>query len=1043
LPPNIEMKSTVSKIAIALLFFLLANTPEAKSQKNLNKIISVSVEKKELRKVLSLIHAQTGIRFTYSSDVVDVGQKISCKLVGRSLGEFFETVLKPLDIQYRIIDEEQILLFVQVENKNGKLASLLPDDLLFTVSAKVTDAGGEPLAGVTVIEKGTNNGTATDDNGMYRLTVHQNAILVFSLIGYAAKEIKAGQVKMFSVTLSKEVKPIDELIVTGVFDKRTRIESAVAITTLDAADIEKLNAVSAADLLTNVPGVFVNSSLGEIRNMVYSRGISANSTDGAAGYYYVSMQEDGLPVTNVTFNNFGPDYFYRADATLKRVEAVRGGTASILGANAPGGIFNYISKTGGERFAGLISAKYGIEGDGNGYYRGDINIGGPFKKGWYYNAGGFYRYSLGARSPGYPMNYGGQIKGNIVKQYKKGFIKFYTKYLNDHNGWFEFLPAKNFDDPQLAPGVKQTDSYLLPGATTVYPFLSAHQFKTFDPKTLVQSKEIAIGQNIEQNLGKGWKINNNLKYAQKKHNWQSSALIFPLSLDNSTLYNLLGTEGIAGTYTFKNKTTGEVLAQSQSLNGNDYKVLNSRLPGTGILPNGLLSEFGFINFTKVDEWINQFSATKKTKKMSFTSGIFYAHSQVKRINGAAGISLGTIENKPLLPEITLTEHSGKQFMVTNSEGYTNLGVGFRTYKARYSDFATYFGHTWQLNQNWTLDWGGRFERIRVKGSNNIEAPNGYANDPLYGGIDGNPVTLYDNEYTVTGTTYHFGHTIHTFSYSAGLNYKINNHLAVYGRFAHGKKAPDLAYYFAYDSKIEIEKNEPKTQTIHQAEIGLKATTGKFKLFITPFYSLLSDVYSLDAFQNTAGGFYFPFPLYNSVRTFGVELETEYKITSSFHVRSTATLQTARTKSWDVWIANTPGEQDDSIVNYSGKKADNNPDLIFNVTPSYTADRFYAFLTWKYMGNRPGNIPNTITLPGFSQFDMGLGYNIRKNFIVRAHVQNLLNSEGVMSWSPPAKFLDALDRQGFTKEKLAADPDATFGVVCIQPRAFFLSFSFLF
>jgi hypothetical protein len=73
----------------------------------------------------------------------------------------------------------------------------------------------------------------------------------------------------------------------------------------------------------------------------------------------------------------------------------------------------------------------------------------------------------------------------------------------------------------------------------------------------------------------------------------------------------------------------------------------------------------------------------------------------------------------------------------------------------------------------------------------------------------------------------------------------------------------------------------------------------------------------------------------------------------------------------------------------------------------------------------------------------MGYNIRKSFIVRANITNLLNSEGVMSWSPPAKYFDALDRQGFTMEKLAANPDATFGIVCIQPRAYFLTLTYLF
>jgi outer membrane receptor protein involved in Fe transport len=104
--------------------------------------------------------------------------------------------------------------------------------------------------------------------------------------------------------------------------------------------------ISAADLLRAVPGVFVNTALGEIRNIVYSRGISANSNEAGAGYYYVSLQEDGLPVTNVTAGNYGPDYFYRQDLGLERLEALRGGTATVTGPNAPGGIFNYISKTG-------------------------------------------------------------------------------------------------------------------------------------------------------------------------------------------------------------------------------------------------------------------------------------------------------------------------------------------------------------------------------------------------------------------------------------------------------------------------------------------------------------------------------------------------------------------------------------------------------------------------------------------------------------------------------------------------------------------------
>ena len=57
------------------------------------------------------------------------------------------------------------------------------------VSGRVTDTKGDPLAGVSITEKGTLNGTATGANGNFRITVKQNAVLVFSSIGFAAKEM--------------------------------------------------------------------------------------------------------------------------------------------------------------------------------------------------------------------------------------------------------------------------------------------------------------------------------------------------------------------------------------------------------------------------------------------------------------------------------------------------------------------------------------------------------------------------------------------------------------------------------------------------------------------------------------------------------------------------------------------------------------------------------------------------------------------------------------------------------------------------------------
>ncbi len=99
------------------------------------------------------------------------------------------------------------------------------------------------------------------------------------------------------------------IIVTGVFGATAIEDAPISISVITSEELEQLSPASAADILKSVPGVFVNSSLGEIRNVVFSRGVSANSLDGAGGYYYISLQEDGLPVEPLTQGNYGPDYF--------------------------------------------------------------------------------------------------------------------------------------------------------------------------------------------------------------------------------------------------------------------------------------------------------------------------------------------------------------------------------------------------------------------------------------------------------------------------------------------------------------------------------------------------------------------------------------------------------------------------------------------------------------------------------------------------------------------------------------------------------------
>lgn len=89
------------------------------------------------------------------------------------------------------------------------------------ISGKVTDEKGEVLPGVSIVVKGTTRGTKSGVQGEYQLAVpNAESVLVFSFVGYAAKEIAAGTGPTLDVALAIDSKALNEVIVTGVFAKR-------------------------------------------------------------------------------------------------------------------------------------------------------------------------------------------------------------------------------------------------------------------------------------------------------------------------------------------------------------------------------------------------------------------------------------------------------------------------------------------------------------------------------------------------------------------------------------------------------------------------------------------------------------------------------------------------------------------------------------------------------------------------------------------------------------------------------------------------------
>lgn len=931
------------------------------------------------------------------------------------------------------------------------------------IKGQIVDETGSPLPGASIVVDGLSKGVSSDFEGNFSITGLEegNYNLVISYIGFTNQTLAVSvpQSESLQISMMENANLLSDVVVTGVFDARSRMDASVAITTISAEQLERVAPTSSADLLKNIPGVFVNQARGEIWNSVYSRGLSANSIDNINGYRYVSLQEDGLPVTNV---ELFPDLFLRADAMTARVEAVRGGTASILGANAPGGIFNYVSKTGGSEFAGEVRAKYGLEGNGkNPYYRADFNFGGPLSKGWTYNLGGFYRQSDGARARDYPINIGGQIRGNLVKKYKTGSFQLNLKYLNDKNDRMAFIPSTNWQDPRVADGFSRYSSYGLYDFSIEIPF-NEDGTRTFNSTDLLHNIDRSIGFNWKQDLGNGFSLKNDFKYSVKDDERNGTAVVTPVSTTSFLFYAIPGLfAGPAphrtGTYRFADPRTGQEFGTvNLAANVGPNRVpgppailtpgASNNFPGSNVQPNSLLFMPMFYQDIDRNEISNQLILSKKTEKSSFNLGSFYSRSSLGITNWSKGMGLsgGLIQDRPVPAQITLDANNGQTYEVTSPEGFMNVGwSGSDDGETTQGLFALFFGHNWKISPKLTLDYGLRYENISSEGFNSIATPNPRQNDPTFGGRDGNPLTLWDNGGGTAGTPVNYDYNLNSVSYTAGLNYKFSDEQAIYARFARGNKAPSTFFYLDLNSDFLVDNTPALLEEITQFEIGYKVSTDDLKLVVTPFYSNLNNVPNIQTFSNDDGTRYSPLFQFAEYTTLGLEIETTYNITDKWLIRANAVFQNSTADQYTAWDEGRDGPGDDSIIDYSGNEADNAANVIFNINPIYNGEKFYASLNYSYMGDRQANVPNAFVLPAFGNTDLAFGYDFSEKFGLQLNINNVFDNYGIFGWQGPGGFPAALNRDGFPPEFIANNPNAIFSTQGSMPRAYFLTATYKF
>lgn len=265
---------TIMKISSLQLFLVFAATAygyahSSGAQELLTQRVSIQVEQKEIREVLTSLESSTNLKFVYSLQLLPVNRKITLKVENKRLSEVLEAMFQPDNISYKLIRNKVVLKKVA---PNIDAMNMLEPVQKFESTSKnidknitgtVKDDTGVGLPGVNISIKGTTSGTSTDINGRFSLSIpDDNVTLVFSFVGYIAQEIQPGVQTSLQISLKPDTKALDEVVVIGYgTTKRQDFTGSVSSLKLEGSAVALLPSMNALETLKgNLPGLDVGAT---------------------------------------------------------------------------------------------------------------------------------------------------------------------------------------------------------------------------------------------------------------------------------------------------------------------------------------------------------------------------------------------------------------------------------------------------------------------------------------------------------------------------------------------------------------------------------------------------------------------------------------------------------------------------------------------------------------------------------------------------------------------------------------------------------------
>lgn len=308
----------------AFLLFLGSTSLVAQNQK-----FTLSMEKVSLRQVFAEIEKQSSYKFLYRDVILDDKKDISIKVEGKQVTYILDQVLPAKDLQYKILGNN-----INIIRKAATIVAGSP----VTVNGTVVDESGEPLLGVTIIQKGNpGNGQITDLNGNFAITIPAGSVLSLSYVGYLGDEVVVKDAKPLRIKMLEDTKALDEVVVIGYGTAQRKS----VVGSVDQINSKKIEDRPVSNLAQALQGVSANLT-------IQTKSMNPNDNQMSINIRGVSTMNnndpliviDGLVASLSSLNQLNP-------SDVENISILKdAGSAAIYGSRSSNGVILVTTKKG-------------------------------------------------------------------------------------------------------------------------------------------------------------------------------------------------------------------------------------------------------------------------------------------------------------------------------------------------------------------------------------------------------------------------------------------------------------------------------------------------------------------------------------------------------------------------------------------------------------------------------------------------------------------------------------------------------------------------